>query len=103
MDISSGRPQSSFVTKRVSNLTRPTDLNMDESLSVGTRVMVLGKNHYWRGPNMWGWEGTIVHDPPLDRSVYGVKFPWWKKVIFIPYDLVCPVYRDCEVCGYAAW
>lgn len=65
--------------------------------------MVLGKDHYWRGPNMWGWEGTIVHDPPLDHSVYGVKFPWWKKVIFIPCTLVCPVYRDCEVCGYAAW
>lgn len=65
--------------------------------------MVLGDHLKWPGANLSGWEGTIVHDPPLDKSSYGVKFPWWKKVIFIPYHLVCPVYNDCEVCGYGAW
>lgn len=72
---------------------------MTSSLRPGSRVMILD-HPQWVGTKLWGYEGTAVL--AVSRRVF-VKLPWWKKAIWLPPECVCPVYRDCETCGYAAW
>src|SRR3954452_11641720 len=77
-------------------------MRLTTMMTSGTRVMVLGGYLKWRGGKLSGWEATIV-DTIYDGTGYSVKFPWLKKLVYLPRELVCPVYHDCEVCGYGAW
>jgi hypothetical protein len=83
----------------------------------GTRIIFLDHPD-WRGGRFWGYEGEIVtahylsydemsvrklpHSKPV-IDYYIVSVPWMTKFVFARPDIICPVYNDCEVCGYAAW
>lgn len=76
---------------------------LDSHLSLGTRVMVLD-HPQWQGGKLQGYEGVITgrwHG--LLRGLYEVSFPFLVKKVQLPAGCICPVYNDCEVCGYAAW
>lgn len=76
----------------------------------GQRVIFLGHRE-WRGGKLEGYEGRIVteyyrvlgygpHHCPL---AYNVRLPWLVRTIKAHPAIVCPVYNDCETCGYGAW
>lgn len=74
-------------------------------IRAGTRVIILDHPH-WQGGKLWGFEGTAMHNfrgDPLGLLYECVEFPWLKKLVYLPARCVCPVYNDCEICGYAAW
>lgn len=78
-------------------------------MRVGQRVMVLDHPE-WRGGKLWGWEGILGGEFEWHELSMRVDFPWldkpgvlWPSSVFLPRCCVCPVYNDCETCGYGAW
>lgn len=73
----------------------------------GTRVMFLD-HPQWRGGRLQGFEGEIVtahyaRAEPPKIDFYIVAVDWLVRFVHAVPSIICPVYNDCEVCGYAAW
>lgn len=74
---------------------------MFSTLKSGTRVLIL--DHPAIMPKQLpGYEGEIVRWIK-ECNAYTVKMPWLVKRLLCVPEIACPVYNDCEDCGYGAY
>lgn len=86
----------------------PLHLREVQDVKPGTRVIFLDHPD-WRGGKLQGYEGRIVQQYARIEGrlfvplAYDVKLDFLVRIVKAHPAIICPVYNDCEICGYAAW